>query len=356
VRLFKFILPAIIAFVIVGRVLLSADTVKAGGYIDFTIPSSKFPSSSNYGNSIATIPFAVNFNLSLGEDVERVEVLSASADNGLSYSFNGSTNIYYGNGDCDTNDPNDIYPDNYNSIWTYYSGANIKSDLIDGSNTISGTLYNCTGGPYSVSDLVIRIYYYSPTCSLTVSGFVFVGESPVLSWVSQNASTASIDNGIGNVSPVESGSIAASPIISDTVYTMTVRNIPGDVAYCSVLVKVKECKAGLVPCGRMCDVATTSFDERAPCTLCALVLMVQLVIEFLVKLAAVVALFAITAGGLLYMFSSGNQSRMEAAKIGIKYALLGFVVIFIAWAVVATILAMLGYIDPLNGEWYVVNC
>jgi uncharacterized membrane protein len=82
----------------------------------------------------------------------------------------------------------------------------------------------------------------------------------------------------------------------------------------------------------------------------------QLIIEFLVKLAGIVAVFAIALSGLLYIFSAGNQSRMEAAKTGIKYALIGFVIIFIAWAVVGTLLAMLGYIDPLNGEWYVVNC
>jgi uncharacterized membrane protein len=82
----------------------------------------------------------------------------------------------------------------------------------------------------------------------------------------------------------------------------------------------------------------------------------QLIIEFLVKLAGIVAVFAIALSGLLYIFSAGNQSRIESAKTGIKYALIGFVIIFIAWAVVGTLLAMLGYIDPLNGEWYVVNC
>lgn len=113
---------------------------------------------------------------------------------------------------------------------------------------------------------------------------------------------------------------------------------------------------GLVPCGREDDNSSTRWDETKPCNLCHLVLMIQLIIDFLLKLSAVVALFAIVLGGLLYIFSSGNQSRMESAKSGIKYALLGFVIIFIAWAMVATVLAILGYIDPLNGEWYIVNC
>jgi streptogramin lyase len=113
---------------------------------------------------------------------------------------------------------------------------------------------------------------------------------------------------------------------------------------------------GLVPCGREDDDGSTPWVESDPCTFCHLILMTQLIIEFLVKLAGIVAMLAIALGGLLYIFSAGNQSRMESAKTGIKYALIGFVIIFIAWAVVGTLLAMLGYIDPLNGEWYVVNC
>ncbi len=219
----------------------------------------------------------------------------------------------------------------------------------------------CFGGRTGSSSYIDQIieYFYAlpPSCSLSYSAPVFEGQSPHLSWTTQNAASGSIDNGIGNVTPIESGSVVASPIVSDTTYTMTVDNGSGDTSTCSVLVRIERCKAGLVPCGRTCDVLSTpAYDESKPCTLCSLILMVQLVIEFLVKLSTIVALFAIAAGGLLYMFSSGNQSRMEAAKTGIKYALLGFVVIFIAWAVVATILAMLGYIDPLNGEWYVVNC
>lgn len=114
---------------------------------------------------------------------------------------------------------------------------------------------------------------------------------------------------------------------------------------------------GLIPCGRNCDViATTGWIESDPCTLCHLVLMGQLIIEFLVKMAAVFALLALIGGGLIYVFSIGSAGTIEKAKGMIKYALLGFVVIFIAWAVITTILTSMGYMDPLGGDWHMMDC
>ena len=114
---------------------------------------------------------------------------------------------------------------------------------------------------------------------------------------------------------------------------------------------------GLIPCGKSCDDPdTTKWDERDPCTLCHLILMGQLIIEFLVRMAAIFALLAIIGGGLVYIFSIGSASTIEKAKGIIKYALLGFVVVFIAWAVIGTILTSMGYIDPLGGDWHMMDC
>jgi len=82
----------------------------------------------------------------------------------------------------------------------------------------------------------------------------------------------------------------------------------------------------------------------------------QLIIEFFVKMAAIAALVFIALGGLLYVFAIGSSSLIEKAKSMIKYTLIGFVVIFIAWALINTIIATTGYSDPMGGEWYVINC
>ncbi len=113
---------------------------------------------------------------------------------------------------------------------------------------------------------------------------------------------------------------------------------------------------GLIPCGRSCDDPTTDWKENNPCTPCSLILMGQLIIEFLVKISAVLALIAITFSGLLYMFAAGSSGAIEKAKSMMKYTLLGFALVFIAWAVVDSILVTMGYIDPIGGEWYVVDC
>lgn len=113
---------------------------------------------------------------------------------------------------------------------------------------------------------------------------------------------------------------------------------------------------GIVPCGRKCDDPTTPWNELRACDICSLFLMGQLIIEFFVRLAGLFALIAIAIGGFLYIFAAGNTGAIDKAKQMIKYALIGFTVVFIAWAVVNSILTAAGYIDPMSGEWYAMEC
>ena len=114
--------------------------------------------------------------------------------------------------------------------------------------------------------------------------------------------------------------------------------------------------AGLIPCGKSINDPDTDWDECAACTPCSLILMGQLIIEFLVKIAAILALLSIALAGFFYIFAAGNVGAIEKAKSIMKYTLLGFVLVFIAWAVVDSMLITMGYIDPIGGEWYVVDC
>lgn len=115
--------------------------------------------------------------------------------------------------------------------------------------------------------------------------------------------------------------------------------------------------SGIIPCGRATDNDdTTGWDESKPCTLCHIPLVGQLVIEFLVKMAAVFAVLSLIGGGLVYIVAAGSTSTMEKAKTIIRYALFGFLVVFIAWAIVNSILATMGYTDPIGGEWYMMDC
>ncbi len=113
---------------------------------------------------------------------------------------------------------------------------------------------------------------------------------------------------------------------------------------------------GLVPCGRECDDPSTVWNEKASCNLCSLVLVIQLIIEFLVRLSAALALIAIIFGGFLYTSSLGSEGNISKAKSMIKYTLTGFLIILIAWAITDSILTSAGYIDPMEGKWYNMNC
>lgn len=76
-----------------------------------------------------------------------------------------------------------------------------------------------------------------PACTLTADPTsITEGEFSKLSWVTLNADSASIDNGIGGVTPIATGDEDVSPT-STTQYTMTVTG-PGGVATCSAEVGV----------------------------------------------------------------------------------------------------------------------
>jgi len=114
---------------------------------------------------------------------------------------------------------------------------------------------------------------------------------------------------------------------------------------------------GLLPCGRMVDdPTTTEINESKPCSLCAMVYMGHLIIEFLVKISVVLAILSIAFGGFLYIFAAGSQETLEKAKSIIKYAIIGFIIILISWMIIDSILTTTGYIDPIDGEWYEMIC
>src|SRR5262249_10532615 len=67
-----------------------------------------------------------------------------------------------------------------------------------------------------------------PTCTISISpATIFAGGSATLSWASSvGATSISFDNGIGNVSPVSSGTKTVSPLVS-TTYTAVVSGSGG---------------------------------------------------------------------------------------------------------------------------------
>lgn len=132
------------------------------------------------------------------------------------------------------------------------------------------------------------------------------------------------------------------PHLSDTPghTTATCSQIPGS--------------AGFVPCGKNMNDPNTPWDECSECNMCSMILMGQLTVEFLIEVAAVAATLALILAGFLYIFAAGRSELVSKAKDMIKYSLIGFIIIFIAWAIIDSILMTLGYIDPIGGSWHAI--
>jgi uncharacterized repeat protein (TIGR01451 family) len=86
------------------------------------------------------------------------------------------------------------------------------------TNTITKAVCGVVAPPPSV-----------PTCTLTANPTVIqTGNSSTLSWTTTNATSFSINNGIGSVTPVASGSTPVSPVTT-TLYTGTAAGTGGSV-------------------------------------------------------------------------------------------------------------------------------
>lgn len=69
----------------------------------------------------------------------------------------------------------------------------------------------------------------APTGTFTATpSSISTGSSSTLSWTSANASSASIDNGVGSVTPVAGGSVSVSPTTT-TTYTLTLTGAGGTI-------------------------------------------------------------------------------------------------------------------------------
>ncbi len=89
--------------------------------------------------------------------------------------------------------------------------------------------------------------------------------------------------------------------------------------------------AGLVPCG----------EKGNECGLSDLITLGNNVIEFLIMIAALIAVILLAIGGFKLVISRGNPAAMEQAKSRIWNVFIGFVIILIAYLVVQTILTLL---------------
>ena len=61
------------------------------------------------------------------------------------------------------------------------------------------------------------------------------------------------------------------------------------------------------------------------------------VIKFILGITGVAAILAIIIGGLRYITSGGNQDQIEGAKKTLTYAIIGFVIIILAYTILTLV-------------------
>ena len=108
-------------------------------------------------------------------------------------------------------------------------GIGAVSPLASGSTSVSPsatTSYEITAqGPFGPATAQAQVTVMSSTLAASPTSIV-QGNSSNLTWSSVNATSASINNGVGSVSPVSGGSVNVSPS-STTTYTLTVNGPAG---------------------------------------------------------------------------------------------------------------------------------
>jgi hypothetical protein len=137
--------------------------------------------------------------------------------------------------------------------WTTTGATSISIDrgvggvtpVSSGSHSVtpsSSTTYTATatgsGGTVTcAASVIVTSPPPAPTCTLSASpSSIQVGNSSTLSWITTNGSTFSINQGIGGVTPVASGSKSVTPAVT-TTYTGTVTSSQGS-ATCSATITV----------------------------------------------------------------------------------------------------------------------
>ena len=81
------------------------------------------------------------------------------------------------------------------------------------------------------------------------------------------------------------------------------------------------------------------------------------VVDYLIEIAAFVAILIIVIGGMLYISSAGDANKVIIAKTAITKVIYGFVVVLIAWVAINTIMVLFGFNDPLGDKsWHKFDC
>jgi len=112
---------------------------------------------------------------------------------------------------------------------------------------------------------------------------------------------------------------------------------------------------GLVPCGKTVNNPETPWNEREPCQIKHIFLLIKVIIDFLLFRAApiILVLLALTTGVMFYFsMSTGETTPIIRVRRLWKSTGIGLGIIFFAWTIVNIALKLIGYQVGIFGNWY----
>jgi len=108
--------------------------------------------------------------------------------------------------------------------------------------------------------------------------------------------------------------------------------------------------AGLVPCGGP--------DEKS-CETCDLLVLVQNVLDFALKMAFLIIIGFVVYGGFRWIFSLGKEENLKAGQQIITNAIIGLIIILTAWIIVNSVfwaIKTMGGKEEYTGDWFHIEC
>jgi hypothetical protein len=113
----------------------------------------------------------------------------------------------------------------------------------------------------------------------------------------------------------------------------------------------------LVPCGMtVSSQHPATSPETAPCTFQHLVILLVRMINYLITMAAVVAMYYVLLAGFNLVTAMGNEEKIKKNKEGVAQAVVGFAIILLAFVFVNLLINGLFGQPGVTREWWNLNC
>ena len=116
-----------------------------------------------------------------------------------------------------------------------------------------------------------------------------------------------------------------------------------------------EIETGLIPCGRAINNPNTLWDDRKPCEIRHLFLLIKIIIDFLLfRAVPIVLVLLVLYSGIIFYFGLPMGTAEPVAKVKSLWraAGIGLLIMFFAWTFINLFLGILGFPVGIFGNWY----